>query len=79
MSSNIIFVKNLPTKLTNEELYDIFWKYGEIIQIRKGVSKEKRGSAYVVYNSIENAEKAHKELNGFNVLGKYIICQFFKK
>ncbi len=66
MSSNIIFVKNLPTKLNDEELYEIFWRYGEIVQIRKGITKEKKGSAYVVYNNIEHAENAYKELNGFN-------------
>ena len=33
--NRIIFVRNLPFKITAEELYDIFGKYGSIRQIRK--------------------------------------------
>jgi RNA recognition motif-containing protein len=30
----VLFVKNLPFKITTEELYDLFGKYGAIQQIR---------------------------------------------
>ena len=32
--NRIIFVRNLPFKITAEEMYDIFGKYGAIRQIR---------------------------------------------
>jgi RNA recognition motif-containing protein len=32
--NKIIFVKNLPFKISSEELYDIFGKFGAIRQIR---------------------------------------------
>jgi RNA recognition motif-containing protein len=32
--NKVLFVKNLPFKITTEELYDLFGKYGAIQQIR---------------------------------------------
>lgn len=76
--SQIIFVKNLPLKISDDDLYDIFWRYGTVIQIRKGINKEKRGSAIIVYENNESAKKAVEELNGFNVAGRFIVCYFYK-
>ena len=36
--NRIIYVRNLPYKISADELYDIFGKYGTIRQIRKGVA-----------------------------------------
>ena len=32
--NRVLFVRNLPFKITAEEMYDIFGKYGAIRQIR---------------------------------------------
>ena len=32
--NRILYVKNLPFKITGEELYDLFGRYGAIRQIR---------------------------------------------
>jgi RNA recognition motif-containing protein len=43
-----LYVRNLPFKITAEELYDIFGKYGAVYQIRLGErSKDTRGTAFV--------------------------------
>jgi pre-mRNA branch site protein p14 len=76
--SRIIFVRNLPAKITKEELYDIFGKYGEVFQIRKGNDKKTKGSAFVVYNDLVSAQRAVQSLSGFNVAGKYLICLYYK-
>lgn len=46
--NRILYVRNLPFKITAEELYDIFGKYGAVFQIRLGErSKDTRGTAFV--------------------------------
>ena len=45
--NRILFVKNLPFKITAEEMFDIFGKYGPIRQIRVGDKQETRGTAFV--------------------------------
>lgn len=36
--NRILYIRNLPYKITAEEMYDIFGKYGPIRQIRVWVS-----------------------------------------
>jgi pre-mRNA branch site protein p14 len=77
--NRVIFVRNLPFKISSDELYDIFGKYGVIRQIRKGNSAKTKGTAFVVYQDIYNAKNAVDHLNGFNVAGKYLICLYFQQ
>ncbi|MBS1890185.1 MAG: hypothetical protein JST59_02750 [Actinobacteria bacterium] len=56
--NKIIFVRNLPYKITAEELYDVFGRFGPIRQIRKGKTAEKKGTAFVVYEDIFDAKSA---------------------
>lgn len=39
--NRIIYVRNLPYKITSEEIYDIFGKYGGIRQVRRWKKKKK--------------------------------------
>ena len=54
--NKIIFVRNLPYKITNEELYDVFGRFGAIRQIRKGKAGDKKGTAFIVYEDIFDAK-----------------------
>lgn len=85
------FDRNLPFKITNEELYEIFGKYGDIRQIRmyvfviaqyflysRGDTKETRGTAFVVYEDIYDAKDAVEHLSGFNVGGRYLVVLYFQ-
>lgn len=76
--NRIIFVRNLPHKISPEELYDIFGKYGAIRQIRKGNVGKTKGTAFVIYYDIFEAKNAVDHLNGFNVAGKYLICLYYQ-
>merc|ERR1712131_93352 len=47
--NRILYVRNLPYKITTEELYDIFGNFGALRQVRIGVTPETKGTAYVIY------------------------------
>uniref|UniRef100_A0A6T8KS63 RRM domain-containing protein n=1 Tax=Hemiselmis andersenii TaxID=464988 RepID=A0A6T8KS63_HEMAN len=76
--NRIIFVRNLPFKITTEELYDLFGRYGAIRQIRKGNTKDTRGTAFVVYEDIYDAKNACDSLSGFHVMDRYLIVLYFQ-
>ena len=75
--NRFVFVKNLPYKITSEELYDIFTKFGAVRQIRRGTSNENKGSAFIVYDDIFDAKNAVDRLSSVNVGGRYLICLYY--
>mmetsp|Transcript_22194 Transcript_22194/g.24662 ORF Transcript_22194/g.24662 Transcript_22194/m.24662 type:complete len:103 (+) Transcript_22194:36-344(+) len=77
--NRIIYVRNLPHKVTGDELYEIFGRYGAIRQIRKGVAGKTKGTAFVIYEDIYDAKNAVDHLSGFNVGGKYLNLLYFKQ
>lgn len=56
--NKIIFVRNLPYKITDEELYQVFSRFGPVRQIRKGTKGDKKGTAFIVYEDIYDAKDA---------------------
>ncbi|PJF17144.1 RNA-binding domain-containing protein [Paramicrosporidium saccamoebae] len=67
--NRILFVRNLPYKISSEDMYDLFGK---------GTNKETRGTAYVVYDDIYDAKNACEHLSGFNLLGRYLIVLYWQ-
>merc|ERR1719330_540265 len=57
--NRILYVRNLPYKISADELYDIFGKSGSLRQIRRGNGPETRGTAFVVYDDL------------YDIFGKY--------
>jgi pre-mRNA branch site protein p14 len=76
--NRILYVRNLPFKITPEELYEIFGKYGAVYQIRVGDTRETRGTAFVVYEDIYDAKSAVDHLSGFNVSGRYLVVLYYQ-
>lgn len=76
--NRILYVRNLPFKITAEEMYDIFGKYGAIRQIRLGDKTDTKGTAFVVYEDIYDAKTAVDHLSGFNVCGRYLIVLYYQ-
>eukprot|EP00047_Mylnosiga_fluctuans_P003864 m.231386 g.231386 ORF g.231386 m.231386 type:complete len:127 (+) comp12205_c0_seq1:41-421(+) len=74
--NRILYVRNLPYKISAEDMYDIFGKYGPIRQIRVGSKQDTRGTAFVVYEDIYDAKNACEHLSGFNVCGRYIVVLY---
>jgi pre-mRNA branch site protein p14 len=77
--NQIIYVRNLPLKITSEQLYEIFGKYGGIRQIRRGIAADTKGSAFVAYQDIFDAKNAVDHLKGLQVAGKYLIVNYLQK
>mmetsp|Transcript_36249 Transcript_36249/g.82613 ORF Transcript_36249/g.82613 Transcript_36249/m.82613 type:complete len:132 (+) Transcript_36249:34-429(+) len=76
--NRVLYVRNLPFKITTEELYDLFGRYGALRQIRRGNSKDTKGTAFVVYEDIYDAKNACDNLSGFNVMDRYLICLYYQ-
>ncbi|OQR75690.1 pre-mRNA branch site p14 protein-like [Tropilaelaps mercedesae] len=76
--NRILYVRNLPYKISTEEMYDIFGKYGGIRQIRVGNTAETRGTAFVVYEDIFDAKNACEHLSGFNVCNRYLVVLYYQ-
>ncbi|CAJ1331355.1 unnamed protein product [Effrenium voratum] len=75
--NRILYVRNLPYKISADELYDIFGKYGSLRQIRRGNGPETRGTCFVVYDDIYDAKNAMDHLSGFNVAGRYLVLLYY--
>ena len=73
-----LYVRNLPFKITPEEMYDIFGKYGALRQVRLGNAQDTRGTAFVVYEDIYDAKNAVDHLSGFNVCGRYLVVLYYQ-
>lgn len=76
--NRILYVRNLPFKTSPKDLYDIFGRFGSVRQIRKGVSNETKGNAFVIYEDIFDAKEAVSRLNGFQISGRYLILQYYQ-
>jgi len=76
--NRILYVRNLPYKITAEEMYDIFGKYGAIRQIRLGNTQETKGTAFVVFEDIFDAKNACDHLSGFNVCNRYLVVLYYQ-
>ncbi|XP_066601257.1 splicing factor 3B subunit 6 isoform X2 [Prorops nasuta] len=76
--NRVLYIRNLPYKITAEEMYDIFGKYGAIRQIRVGNTVETRGRAFVVYEDIFDAKNACDHLSGFNVCNRYLVVLYYQ-
>ncbi len=44
---------------------------------KRGVSGEKRGTAFVVYDDIFDAKNAVDHLSGFNVANRYLVVLYY--
>ena len=74
-----LYIRNLPFKITSDEMYDIFGKYGALRQVRLGNAADTRGTAFVVYEDIYDAKNAVDHLSGFNVCGRYLVVLFYQQ
>lgn len=76
VTSNKLYVGNLPYNLTDSDLFEIFAKIGpiknvEIVRDRK--SNRTKGFGFVEMADLDSARKAATVLNGIEIMGRRII------
>ncbi|BFZ64951.1 hypothetical protein YB2330_006112 [Saitoella coloradoensis] len=75
-ANRILFVKNISFKVKDEELWDLFGRYGAVRQIRMGDTTATKGTAYVVYEDVMDAKTACEKLSGFNFADRYLVVMY---
>ncbi|KAF2077751.1 hypothetical protein CYY_000938 [Polysphondylium violaceum] len=77
-----IYINNLYEKISKkklvEQLYALFSKYGQILEIVACKSHKMRGQAFIVFNDIISASNSLREMNGFKFLDKPMRIQYCK-
>lgn len=71
--SGRLFIRNLNYNCKQEDLEEVFSKYGELTEVHFPIDKQTRmpkGYAYVEFMFPKNAAKAYEELNGTNFQGR---------
>lgn len=61
-----------------EALTELFSEYGEIIEIVAKTNLKAKGQAFIVFESIESAQKAIEEIQGFELFEKPMQLAFAK-
>nr|DAD24355.1 TPA_asm: hypothetical protein HUJ06_025819 [Nelumbo nucifera] len=70
-----LFVRNLPYSATEEELVELFSKFGDVSQVHIVVDKDtkrSKGIAYVLYSLSESANRALEELDNSIFQGRLL-------
>lgn len=76
---NKLFVRNIPFRLTEEDLLDIFSPYGEVVTTSIPKDREtgrSRGFAFVEMKAQNEAESAIEGLKGHQIQGREIFVSF---
>ena len=59
-----------------EALREIFEEYGTIVDIVAKSSLKRKGQAFIVFDSVQSAENAIDEVNGFELFGQSMSLDF---
>lgn len=80
LNAGTLYVSNIPYDEREQEISDLFAKYGEVLKIIMQMRRDRfNGTAFVVMKSKEDAENAVKELNGTIHRDNKIIVEWSKK
>ncbi|CAD5115875.1 DgyrCDS4815 [Dimorphilus gyrociliatus] len=78
--NNILFVKNLSSKITEEDLHMLFNRFNKDEAIECRLLKGKmRGQAFITFPCSDEATEALKLINGYEYKGKPIVIMYGKK
>ncbi len=69
-----LYIFYIPNDYTNQEMYDLFAPYGNILSVRIMVDSDtgrSRGFGFVSYDSVASAASAIADLNGYAVRASF--------
>ena len=72
LGNNSIYIKNIPDKINENDIKDLFKKFGDITWSKVLCDNNGRKFAIIVFNSTENALKAKEEMNDKKIDGNDI-------
>lgn len=73
-----VFVYHIPSSMDDEGLRAIFSPFGTILSTKvylDNETKESRGFGFVSFSTVDEAEKAIREMNGYVIEGKHLKVQ----
>jgi RNA recognition motif-containing protein len=77
-----VYVRNLEERIKvdqlKEALTELFSEYGEIIDIVAKTNLKAKGQAFIVFDTVESAQKAIDEVQGFELFEKPMQLAFAK-
>ncbi|KAL8639782.1 MAG: hypothetical protein Q9226_008829 [Calogaya cf. arnoldii] len=80
--NSTVYVKNLEERIKiddlKEALTEIFSEYGTVIDLIAKKNLKARGQAFVVFEDVESAERAIKEVQGFELFEKPMLLDYAK-
>jgi len=82
LPTQTIYIQNLNEKIKVEELkkalYHVFSQFGNILEIHANKRLKTKGQAWVVFDDVGAANKAVREMQGFNFYTKAMKVHFSK-
>ncbi|KAL8925764.1 MAG: hypothetical protein Q9208_003261 [Pyrenodesmia sp. 3 TL-2023] len=80
--NSTVYVRNLEERIKiddlKESLREIFSEYGNVIDLVAKKNLKAKGQAFVVFDDVEAAERAIKEVQGFELFDKPMLLDFAK-
>ena len=82
LTSRRVYVKNLEERIKidqmKEALSEIFSEYGNVIDLVAKTNLKAKGQAFIVFDDTESAERAIKEVQGFELFEKPMLLDYAK-
>jgi len=75
--NHTLYVNRINERIRTRELvrtlYEMFSPFGKILDVKASRSLKKRGQAFIVFEDVQSASRAMKEMQGYPLFNKSIV------